>query len=103
MLLHYWLDHNAYIVYLPSFSYHYLDKILHTYIGYLAYNNQLTPTWKHVRTDEGNQTVSPALQDPHVWKILKQYLLTNMTYPEMDNVLVSYLGDRYSAGDWEEA
>jgi hypothetical protein len=26
-----------------------------------------------------------------------------MTYPEMDNALVSYLGDRYSAGDWEEA
>lgn len=26
-----------------------------------------------------------------------------MTYPEMDDALVSYLGDQYSASDWEEA
>ncbi|KAG1738459.1 hypothetical protein EDD22DRAFT_852065 [Suillus occidentalis] len=67
-------------------------------------NNQPTLTHKCARIDEGNHTaLSSALQDPHAWKLLKQYLLTDMTYPEMDDALVSYLGDQYSASDWEEA
>lgn len=52
----------------------------------------------------GNHTApSSALQDLHTWNLLKQYLLTDMTYPEMDDALVLYLGDQYSASDWEEA
>lgn len=49
----------------------------------------------------GNQT-SPALCDKYAWGVLRQFLTTDMTMPEMDDALTSYLGDRYFADDWVE-
>ncbi|KAG2129750.1 hypothetical protein DEU56DRAFT_915012 [Suillus clintonianus] len=59
------------------------------------------PGSKQLRVEEGNQTL-PALCDRHAWGILRQFLTTNMTMPEMDDALASYLGDRYFADDWVE-
>ncbi|KAG1787811.1 uncharacterized protein HD556DRAFT_1448317 [Suillus plorans] len=56
---------------------------------------------KRLRIEEGNQT-SPALCDKYAWGVLRQFLTTDMTMPEMDDALTSYLGDRYFADDWVE-
>jgi hypothetical protein len=50
--------------------------------------------------DTGNQ--ASALYDNGAWKILEQFLTTSMSLSEMDDTLVAYLGDRYSADDWVE-
>lgn len=55
----------------------------------------------HSWHDTDNQS-SPALCDKQAWGILQQFLTTNMTMPDMDNALASYLGDRYFADDWVE-
>ncbi|KAG1858586.1 hypothetical protein C8R48DRAFT_775023 [Suillus tomentosus] len=59
------------------------------------------PSSKRLRIQEGAQTI-PALCDRHAWGILRQFLTTNMTMPQMDDALTSYLGDRYFAEDWAE-
>ncbi|KAG1787212.1 uncharacterized protein HD556DRAFT_1312927 [Suillus plorans] len=51
---------------------------------------------------KGNPAVPSALYDNGAWKILEQFLTTSMSLSEMDNVLVAYLGDQYSADDWVE-
>ncbi|KAG2744573.1 hypothetical protein P692DRAFT_20877781 [Suillus brevipes Sb2] len=56
-------------------------------------SNDDEPASKRLRTEEGNQS-SPALCDKQAWGILQQFLTTNMTMPNMDNALVSYLGDK---------
>lgn len=52
--------------------------------------------------DTGNQAVPPPLYDNGAWKILEQFLITSMSLSEMDDVLVAYLGNWYSADDWVE-
>ncbi|KAG2119466.1 uncharacterized protein F5147DRAFT_647424 [Suillus discolor] len=51
---------------------------------------------------KGNQAIPSALYDNGAWKILEQFLTMSMPLSEMDNTLVAYLGDRYSADDWVE-
>jgi hypothetical protein len=43
------------------------------------------------------------LEDESAWRILFQYLTTEMTYPQMEEEFISYLGDRYCANDWKDA
>ncbi|KAG2097503.1 uncharacterized protein F5147DRAFT_777951 [Suillus discolor] len=43
------------------------------------------------------------LEDEGAWCILFQYLTTEMTYPQMEEDFISYLGDRYCADDWKDA
>jgi hypothetical protein len=43
------------------------------------------------------------LEDEGAWRILFQYLTTEMTYPQMEEEFISYLGDRYCADDWKDA
>ncbi|KAG1881538.1 hypothetical protein C8R48DRAFT_766558 [Suillus tomentosus] len=66
-----------------------------------ARSNDDEPASKRLRIEEGNQT-SPALCNKQAWGILQQFLTADMTMPEMDSALASYLGDRYSADDWVE-
>ncbi|KAG1845074.1 hypothetical protein C8R48DRAFT_780081 [Suillus tomentosus] len=56
------------------------------------------PTPKRVR----GESTSP-LEDEGAWRILFQYLTTEMTYPQMEEEFISYLGDRYCANDWKDA
>lgn len=49
----------------------------------------------------GSQTAQ--LADEHAWSILEEYLTTSMTYPQMEEALLSYLGLRYSEDEWKEA
>ncbi|KAG2048682.1 hypothetical protein BDR06DRAFT_1071144 [Suillus hirtellus] len=51
---------------------------------------------------KGNQAIPSALYDNGAWTILQQFLTTSMSLSEMDDTLVAYLGDRYSADDWVE-
>ncbi|KAG2048984.1 hypothetical protein BDR06DRAFT_1012511 [Suillus hirtellus] len=51
---------------------------------------------------KGNQAIPSALHDNGAWTILQQFLTMSMSLSEMDNTLVAYLGDRYSADDWVE-
>ncbi|KAG2741267.1 hypothetical protein P692DRAFT_20880256 [Suillus brevipes Sb2] len=60
-----------------------------------------TPSAKRMRTDEGSQTAP--LNDEHAWRIMEDFLTTDMTYPKMEEVFLSYLGDRYAEGEWKEA
>ncbi|KAG2129391.1 hypothetical protein BD769DRAFT_1387344 [Suillus cothurnatus] len=60
------------------------------------------PTPKRLRIVEGNHTIQSALYDPHAWDILRKFLTSDMSMGEMDAALESYLGSRFSAGDWEE-
>ncbi|KAG1837584.1 hypothetical protein DFJ58DRAFT_734303 [Suillus subalutaceus] len=39
---------------------------------------------------------------PAAWDILTQFLTSSMSMSEMDDMLVSYLGDRYHEDDWVE-
>ncbi|KAG1804023.1 hypothetical protein EV424DRAFT_1544818 [Suillus variegatus] len=55
------------------------------------------PTPKRVR----GESTSP-LEDEGTWHILFQYLTTEMTYPQMEEEFISYLGDRYCANDWKD-
>jgi hypothetical protein len=43
------------------------------------------------------------LEDEGAWRILFQYLTTEMTYPQMEEEFISYLGNRYCANDWKDA
>ncbi|KAG1759388.1 hypothetical protein EDD22DRAFT_849256 [Suillus occidentalis] len=49
-----------------------------------------------------SESKSP-LEDEGAWRILFQYLTTEMTYPQMEEEFISYLGDRYCADDWKDA
>lgn len=75
-------------------------------------------TSKRVRIDEGESqydiinfiihkcntgSQKAPLADERAWKFLEQFLTTDMTYSQMEEALLSYLGDRYSADDWKEA
>jgi hypothetical protein len=52
----------------------------------------------------GNQTIpTTPLADKHASAILEQFLTTDMMYPQMEDALLSYLGDQYSADDWKES
>lgn len=51
----------------------------------------------------GNEVLPSALHDPAAWDILTQFLTSSMSMSEMDDTLVSYLGDRYHEEDWVEA
>jgi hypothetical protein len=41
--------------------------------------------------------------DEGAWRILEQFLSTDMTYPDMEEAFSSYLGDRYCLEDWKDA
>lgn len=43
------------------------------------------------------------LADRNAWRILAQFLETEMSFGEMEEKLSLYLGDRYSADDWKDA
>ncbi|KAG1770610.1 hypothetical protein EV702DRAFT_1049328 [Suillus placidus] len=60
------------------------------------------PNSKRVRSEKSRATPSP-LADEGAWRILFQYLTTEMTYPQMEEEFLSYLGDRYCAEDWKDA
>ncbi|KAG1851066.1 hypothetical protein DFJ58DRAFT_729045 [Suillus subalutaceus] len=60
------------------------------------------PTSKRVRNHEGTRAPSP-LADHGAWRVLEQYLTTEMTYPQMEAAFSSYLGNQYNADDWKEA
>jgi hypothetical protein len=49
----------------------------------------------------GSQTAP--LNDEHAWRIMEDFLTTDMTYPKMEEVFLSYLGDRYADSKWKEA
>ncbi|KAG1838512.1 hypothetical protein C8R48DRAFT_782380 [Suillus tomentosus] len=51
---------------------------------------------------KGNQAIPSALYNNGAWTILQQFLTMSMSLSEMDDTLVAYLGDRYSADDWVE-
>ncbi|KAG1854294.1 hypothetical protein F4604DRAFT_1686131 [Suillus subluteus] len=60
------------------------------------------PSAKRCRTAEGDDALPPALYDAAAWDILTQFLTSSMSMSEMDDMLVSYLGDRYHEDDWVE-
>ncbi|KAG1776272.1 hypothetical protein EV702DRAFT_1198293 [Suillus placidus] len=60
------------------------------------------PNLKRIRSEKSRATPSP-LADEGAWRILFQYLTTEMTYPQMEEEFLSYLGDRYCAEDWKDA
>jgi hypothetical protein len=47
-------------------------------------------------------TPSP-LADEGAWRIMEQFLISDMSYPQMEDAFSSYLGSRYSADDWKDA
>lgn len=52
----------------------------------------------------GIRDVAPSpLADRGAWRILAQFLESEMNYGEMEEKLCSYLGDRYLADDWKDA
>ncbi|KAG1891580.1 uncharacterized protein F5891DRAFT_986769 [Suillus fuscotomentosus] len=56
------------------------------------------------RTYEGTSNVAPSpLANRGAWRILAQFLKTEMSYSEMEEKLSLYLGDQYSADDWKDA
>jgi hypothetical protein len=48
-------------------------------------------------------TSSSPLADEGAWRILEQFLSTDMTYPDMEEAFSSYLRDRYCSEDWKDA
>ncbi|KAG2151042.1 uncharacterized protein EDB93DRAFT_1249538 [Suillus bovinus] len=60
------------------------------------------PKRVRIDVDDGNCQLSP-LADPAAWEILEQYLTTDMTYPQMEQVFSAYLGNQYVADDWNDA
>ncbi|KAG2364694.1 hypothetical protein BDR07DRAFT_1482164 [Suillus spraguei] len=67
--------------------------------------NDDAPTAKHIRIDEGSQCQSwtAPLADERAWRILEEFLTTDMTYPLMEEAFLSYLGNQYSEDDWKES
>ena len=43
------------------------------------------------------------LQDQRAWNIMEEFLITSMTYPDMEEKLASHLGSRYREEDWADA
>ncbi|KAG2135082.1 hypothetical protein DEU56DRAFT_756723 [Suillus clintonianus] len=68
-----------------------------------AGSNGDEPSQKRLRTDQGNSTAPSALTDNRAWAFMEQFLMTTMTYSEMEDAFYMYLGDRYSPDDWAEA
>ncbi|KAG1807644.1 uncharacterized protein BJ212DRAFT_1303361 [Suillus subaureus] len=62
--------------------------------------NDDEPAPKRLRIDEGRNLTVLALCDTHAWEILKQFLTSDMTMAQMDDALIVYLSDQYSADDW---
>ncbi|KAG1728744.1 uncharacterized protein EDB91DRAFT_1085985 [Suillus paluster] len=58
---------------------------------------------KRIRTDEGSQSQTSALADEGAWRILEEFLTTDMTYSQMEEAFLSYLGNQYSEDDWKES
>ncbi|KAG1895209.1 uncharacterized protein F5891DRAFT_984416 [Suillus fuscotomentosus] len=55
-------------------------------------------------TNDRNCRAAPSpLADEGAWRILEQFLTTDMTYPQMENAFSAYLGGRYIADDWKDA
>jgi hypothetical protein len=46
--------------------------------------------------------MSSPLADRGAWRILAQFLKTEMSYGEMEEKLSLYLGNQYSADDWKD-
>ncbi|KAG1899231.1 uncharacterized protein F5891DRAFT_1190035 [Suillus fuscotomentosus] len=67
-----------------------------------ASSNDDEPNSKRMRSEKSRVAPSP-LEDEGAWRILFQYLTTQMTYPQMEEEFSSYLGDRYCADDWKDA
>ncbi|KAG1793682.1 uncharacterized protein HD556DRAFT_1308521 [Suillus plorans] len=61
--------------------------------------NDDTPTAKRIRIDEGIQ-IAP-LADERAWRILEEFLTTDMTYPQMEETFLSYL-DALFSGDRDD-
>ncbi|KAG1892882.1 uncharacterized protein F5891DRAFT_986331 [Suillus fuscotomentosus] len=64
------------------------------------------PATKHVRINHDGNWRTPVLSplsDEGSWCILEQFLTTEMTYPQMEEALLSHLGPQYSADDWKDA
>ncbi|KAG2737495.1 hypothetical protein P692DRAFT_201874824 [Suillus brevipes Sb2] len=69
-------------------------------------DDALEPALKRMRDRnyEGNShPASLPLADRNAWRILAQFLETEMSFGEMEEKLSLYLGDRYSADDWKDA
>ncbi|KAG2046254.1 hypothetical protein BDR06DRAFT_1014874 [Suillus hirtellus] len=67
-----------------------------------AVSSDDAPTGKHIRMDEGSQTA--LLVDEHAWRILEEFLTTDMTYPWMEEAFLlpnPYL-DLYAGEEDEE-
>jgi hypothetical protein len=58
---------------------------------------------KYGRCTGNSHTAPSPLADRGAWRILAQFLETEISYSEMEEKLSSYLGDRYSADDWKDA
>jgi hypothetical protein len=56
-----------------------------------------------INENTANQTALSALMDNRAWGFMEQFLTTAMTYPEMEDAFLAYLGDRYSPDEWAEA
>ncbi|KAG1822600.1 uncharacterized protein BJ212DRAFT_1477019 [Suillus subaureus] len=54
-------------------------------------SNDDAPMGKCIRIDEGSQTAP--LVDEHTWRILDKFLMTNMTYPQMEEAFLVYLSN----------
>ncbi|KAG1872153.1 hypothetical protein F4604DRAFT_1925747 [Suillus subluteus] len=68
-------------------------------------DDALEPALKCMRDRNygGDSHLVPSpLADRGAWRILVQFLKTEMSYGEMDEKLSSYLGNRYSADDWKD-
>ncbi|KAG2154490.1 uncharacterized protein EDB93DRAFT_1102259 [Suillus bovinus] len=64
-------------------------------------NDQCAPKWS--RMTKGTYLVTPSPKaDEGAWRILENFLLTDATYPQTEEVFKSYLGDQYSAEDWKD-
>ncbi|KAG2052981.1 hypothetical protein BDR06DRAFT_972662 [Suillus hirtellus] len=63
------------------------------------------PAPKHVRINHDRNWWMPVLSplsDKGSWCILEQFLTTEMTYPQMEEALLSHLSPQYSADDWKD-
>ncbi|KAG1846393.1 WD40-repeat-containing domain protein [Suillus subalutaceus] len=66
-------------------------------------SNDDAPTAKCIRIDEDSQSQTAPLADERTWRILEEFLTTDMTYPQMEEALLSYLGNQYSEDEWKES
>ncbi|KAG2120556.1 uncharacterized protein F5147DRAFT_766471 [Suillus discolor] len=59
---------------------------------------------RRMRTNDRNCWAAPSLlADEGAWRILEQFLTTDMMYPQMEKAFSAYLGSRYIADDWKDA